>query len=674
MRMLAAVLEGDSQKLEALIMQHPKHINFPIGLPFDVPDGRFFNHPAMTNCYILQHPDQTIFDIACGLPSGPVVWVLLSHAAKGSKHPYGTDLALHNAIKNGHTYTVQALLMPGRSNIHGEPETTWKPFLQAVYWNQPNIVRLLIDRGASVNTTSPSVDGVHMSALQYCLERRFKEYLYKPTRDKCETILKMLLNAGADILDTFETFIKPWQGDPDWVAKLNQMEIECLEAFVRKGANLETTFKGFTCGANSCATMQHQILWHATPAIARLLIDHATPSPEGNGSGLLHEIVGSCPDSKRHPSDTLRDIDVLLKRGADPNLSDGSGFTPLRRCIELCPAVDVIPRIRMLLDNGADPEHKHANRLPPYVLAARNFEEPLRSQLMDFLVAKIRGRQHRVVYDETFTWAEGYFPIPDAPTLSQVQVYSGQNGAFNANLSQMVPEDVQNVFRRAAFSVASVNFLNVAVTHAKANFPLSLSFAEKDGIYQAIQQRLMAGLPEYRFDQEFVLGLLKPQMAPVVAQYGVNPTPSLRPHEDEFMLPHQTPILSLAPQAPGMMATSSSTFNNVPQTVAESSSRRSSTSSSDNTSDCFIASTTQIRWPQVGGRTRHGDIKKSKSAVLTDTCKECGNGVMLTAAEVEKHRVEHEHNKQCLDSGCTRRFCGISKRGLIREFTFSPGS
>jgi hypothetical protein len=108
--MLGAMLEDDTLKLESLIMENADHINDPIGLPFETPNSRFFGHPVMNQMVILQHPDQTLLDIACGMTCGPVVWILLSHGAKGSRHPLGTDLALHNAIKNGRSYTVQACL------------------------------------------------------------------------------------------------------------------------------------------------------------------------------------------------------------------------------------------------------------------------------------------------------------------------------------------------------------------------------------------------------------------------------------------------------------------------------------------------------------------------------------------------------------------------------------
>ncbi|KAF2686288.1 ankyrin [Lentithecium fluviatile CBS 122367] len=693
MSMLQAVLDADSQKLESLIMKHPNHINFSVGLPFEVHGGRFFNHPAITQCVILQHPDQTIFDIACALPSGPIIWILLAHGAKGTKHPFGTDLAFHNAIKNGRTYTVQALLMPGRSKINGEPGVVWKPLIQAVYWNHPDIVRLLIDRGASVNESALWLDGVEKSALQYCLHRRLQDYRNLSIREKCGKIIKMLLNAGADILAqpnkgnapiAFETFVQPWQGDPHWIEKLSPDEMECLEAFVRMGSDLKFGFDGFACTAPSGRTFEHQVLWHSTPVAARLLIDHAAPNPDGNGSGLLHEIVGSCPDAKRHPSDTLRDIEVLFKRGADPNLVDGSSFTPLRHCIERCPAVDIVPRLRMLLDGGADPELKHSNRLPPFVLAARTFEEPLRSQVMDFLVAKIRGRQPRVVYDDAFHWTEGYFPIPDAPTFAQVQLYNGQNGDFNANVDQMLPEDVRTAFRRACFSVVSMNYLNAATTRAKMHQPLQMLASEKDEMFQVALQRQIAGLPEYRFDLEFVMGLLKPQMAPVLANFtaGLGNAGSSVTEPDDILLPYQTPILSSAPTSLSTLATcgdssSSLAMVNFAQTSkfplhtdadpnANSSQghrpRRVSISStlstsSDDSTGSHIPTTTLVRWSAIGEPTRQTHIKRSKDAVLRYTCKDCSGGNLLTKAELERHRVEHEHTRGCLKAGCRRRFC-----------------
>ncbi|KAL1796794.1 hypothetical protein ACET3X_005334 [Alternaria dauci] len=153
--MVGAVLEGDLQKLEKLLAGNVDHVDDPIGLPFEA-GARFADHPALREMVILQHPDQTLFDIACGMPCGPIIWVLFAYGAKGSKHPLGTDLALHNAIKNGRAYTVQALLQPGRSDVDGLPGSSWSPLRQAVFWNVPDVVQILLNRGAKVDDAGPA--------------------------------------------------------------------------------------------------------------------------------------------------------------------------------------------------------------------------------------------------------------------------------------------------------------------------------------------------------------------------------------------------------------------------------------------------------------------------------------------------------------------------------------
>jgi hypothetical protein len=200
MDMLGAMLENDSLKLETLIVENVKHINDPLGLLFDTPSSRFFGHPAMNEMTIMQHPNQTLLDIACGMPCGPTIWVLLSHGAKGSRHPLGTDLALHNAIKNGRPYTVQAMLVPGRSDVHGLPGMNWRPLLQGVLWNHPEVVRILLRKGANLEDTgSALIDSGLYTALQICLNRRMANYEDRTERDRSNLTLKMLLDAGANI-------------------------------------------------------------------------------------------------------------------------------------------------------------------------------------------------------------------------------------------------------------------------------------------------------------------------------------------------------------------------------------------------------------------------------------------------------------------------------------------
>jgi hypothetical protein len=224
--MLGAILDGDCSRLESLVMENIDHINDPIGMPFETPNSRFFGHPIMNQMVIGQHSDQTLLDVACGMPCGPGVWVLLTLGAKGSRHPLGTDLALHNAIKNGRPYTVQALVRPGRSNVNGVPGTSWKPLLQAVFWNHPEIVRILLRKGAHLEDAGLSPRGSgYQTALQLCLDRRAAEYHQDLVREKCNEILRQLLEAGANIhaappagstTTNFEMFVQPFQKTPFW--------------------------------------------------------------------------------------------------------------------------------------------------------------------------------------------------------------------------------------------------------------------------------------------------------------------------------------------------------------------------------------------------------------------------------------------------------------------------
>ncbi|KAF2187311.1 ankyrin [Zopfia rhizophila CBS 207.26] len=677
MKMLAAVLDADSQKLEQLIQANPNHVNHTIGLPFDGPGGRFLGHPAAHSCILLQHQGQTLLDVASALPSSPVIWVLLAHGAKGTTHPRGTtDLAFHNAIRNGRTFTVQSLIDSGGAKVNGLPGSSWKPLRQAAFWIMPDIVRLLLDRGAEVNDNPLHLDGMPFkTALQLVLDRRVTDNTNPPVREGCEKILKMLLDAGANIhtaptedlngLTPFETFIRPWQGDPLWISKLSPTDIECFESFVRKGADLQIPFNTFPCAAPHGQTFEHQVLWHSTPLAARLLIDHAAPSPEANGSNMLHEIVGSCPDAKRHPADTLRDVEVLLKRGADPNYRDSHrSITPLARCLENCPAVDILPRVRILIDGGADPELRDGNGVEPIIAAVRLFEEPLNLQLMELMVKKYRGRYPNGIY----LWSEGYFPISGDPTFAEVLKYSERKGRFAEEVARMLPDDVRQVFQEACVSIASRNFLDAATKRAKMTRGLSLTASEKGEIQEVIAIRQAASLSEYRFDQGFVMGLLRPTTPLRIPTTDFAEASSSAPmlYDGIAMMPGLLPESSLSASLPSSLPTPLPTSLPSPLPVETSAvhntARRASASSDSShgsTSSFFVPSTTMIKWP-VGKPLKPGN--KEKFLKLCEDmkrykCDSCGDRMMYSGAEYTKHEEEHLHSVNCFLPNCPRRFC-----------------
>jgi hypothetical protein len=652
MDMLAAVLASDSQELERLILANQHHINLPIGTPFNIPGGRFSNHPAMETCVILEHPNQTLLDIACALPAGPVVWVLVANGANGSTHPLGTDLAFHNAIKNGRSMTVQSLCFTNRSNVNGTPGTTWRPLHQAVFWNQPNIVRILLNKGANVNDTAQMLDNMpSMTALQLALNRRANNYTNIDIRESSERILNMLLDAGADIhvlpagsvdaLTPWETFLKPFQSSPYWFLHLTPLDIHCLQAFIQKGADLHAQFICFPCTAPLSTTFAHQILWHTTPTLARLLIDHSSPSPGANGSKLLHEIVGSCPNTKRHPSDTLRDIEVLLLRGADPNIPDSNGVAPLRACIDLCPAVDIVARLQALLDGGADPEAKCLDGECIFARAARAFEEPLRSEVLHSLVTKWSGRK------ESEVWRERYFPIQAEPSLADVLRYTGQNDGWAAEVHRFVPEDVKEGLRRAAFSVVVTNFLNAMMQKVRSGESI-LTEQERDDLRHVIDLRTASGLPPFSFDQDLVLDLLSPAPRSALSPRLSPRLVEITEHDMDIDAHSPSSDTTIAPSHPLVSLRSSlidfptSISINLPTPIAMDPDTPRPLSPfqdpkvvapSDDSVGFLFPTTTQIRWPKVDKGVKPGDLKRAARRVLKYRCKSCVDGNLLTKAE-----------------------------------------
>jgi ankyrin repeat protein len=674
--MLGAMLEDDTLKLESLIMENADHINDPIGLPFETPNSRFFGHPVMNQMVILQHPDQTLLDIACGMTCGPVVWILLSHGAKGSRHPLGTDLALHNAIKNGRSYTVQAMLVPGRSDVNGLPGTSWKPLLQAIFWDHPEVVRILLRKGANIEDAGPSPTGPgYHTALQLCLDRRDAGYTHDASKERRNAILRLLLEAGANVHvapingsnhTPFEIFTRPWQSTPFWASKLSVIETDCLRLFLNRGVDIRVAFDGCPCGSQQWRTFEHQSLWHSTPTVARLIIDNFTVTAFNNGSSLLHEVLGSCPDAKRHPADTLRDIQVLLHKGVDANAVHFMGMTPLKKCILQCPAVDLVPRLQLLLDGGADPEIEDQDGIPLFVLAARTLEQALLSEVMQALVSKMRGGYTQVIDGVARTWSSKHFPISDDQTYEQVISSTRSTGDFMLEMQDMVPRHIHEVFQRSYFAVVSKNFLNTMTRTAKSKL---LTARDKDEIAWVIGMRTGIDLVDYSFDQELVVALLyPPPMSTVNLDRGNQAAPNKTfGQETDDITPRAIPIVTTEspdhtspPRTPWQFNPDNRDKSPLPSRASHH-----SQSPKDSIEDELIPSTTLIRWRSPDRPERPGDFEKACVSVLRYECATCSDGVPLTEKEQKRHGVEHDHTNNCDQTGCTRRFCLLhSKKKL----------
>ncbi|USP77906.1 hypothetical protein yc1106_05180 [Curvularia clavata] len=665
--MVEAVLDSDLERLQRLISRHVDRINEPIGSLLLEPGGALFGHPALSQMVILQHPEQTLLDIACGMPCGPIIWFLLAYGAKGSKHPLGSDLALHNAIKNGRVHTVQALLQPGRSDINGLSDSKWTPLRQAVFWMHPEIVRILLHRGAHVEDMEPPLPPIAQpsinSPLQLCLARRIDNYADSSYRVRCHDILDDLLDQGANvhsraedptIQSALDAFLQPWRTRPYWAFHITQQELKCFAMIVSRGSDLRLPFPGVPCQSPSRDTFLHQALWHSTPTLARSIIDSFSPSHMGNGRAILYEILGSCPDAKRHATDTLRDLQVTLAKGVSPNRTQNDTISPLRKCIIDCPAVDLIARLQVLLDRGADPAAPDPDGVQPYVLAVETFDEPLLSEVMLALVSKMSGAHFQAHDSASYQGPREFFPISSTQTYEHVCA-SNLGGDLALFLQDRVPEHVRPAVHKAYFTIVSKLFVETMARRAKDRL---LDDKERGEVFHVTSMLECTGLSAMRFDSDFVTALLHTRPSPSSTTLEPASQPNTADGNSPVSIDESSPASSVTVAPPPSTRApfqfnpnSSATISVAPR---PSPSQPSPSMAAD---EFFIPSTTQLRWLDPCAKPHPKDLQKALDAVIDSTCEICNDRKMLTKREVERHKVEHAHSTDCAQAHCMRRFC-----------------
>lgn len=253
---------------------------------------------------------------------------------------------LHKAVGNSHEDAVRLLLDNGAdvnllSNVG-------PPIFYAAANGNDSLIQLLIDKGANVSATdnfggtalNAAIDGVRFeSTVRFLLDKgvspngksRKGPVLLRSADDA--NISLLLLSRGAD------PNITDGNGSAALHAAVQRNNMEMIEALLAAGARVDIVSKLY-------GTPLHQAAGSGNVAIAELLLKRGTDVNAldcCNGITPLHVAVAKTNEQ------SLSMTSLLLRWGADPNVRDKSGRSPL---IEARNAS--IPVVQELVSRGAD--------------------------------------------------------------------------------------------------------------------------------------------------------------------------------------------------------------------------------------------------------------------------------------------------------------------------------
>ena len=341
--------------------------------------------------------DTRILDAAKAGNREAVRLLVKQRAAVTAVEADGTT-ALHWAVRGGDIETVRLLVRAG-ANVKAANRYGVTPLWLAATNGDASAIATLLDAGADANTTLPEGETTLMTAA----------------RVGAVEAMRVLAARGASV-----NAKERWLGETALMWAAAENHADAVKALIELGADVDvrstrSTFPHASPAAENLITMTFpQGAWTALMFAARqgalesarLLADaHAAldlTNPDGSTATVLAIINGHYDVA-----------DMLLDRGADPNVADSVGMTPLYAAIDMRtlpwmqgrPApkasgrLEPLDVVRKLLARGANPnvplkkpllqrQHTVGDRLlsegtTPFIRAARFGDLPVMRLLLD---------------------------------------------------------------------------------------------------------------------------------------------------------------------------------------------------------------------------------------------------------------------------------------------------
>ncbi len=269
-----------------------------------------------------------------------VAELLLAHGADVNAADKNGNTPLFIAVRDGRPEVVQ-LLLASKADVNFTNSTGETPLFAAKNDNQSEVAKLLLAGKADVNHRNKDGD----TPLQIAV------------RNKETELVKLLLANKADVNAATEIGVTPLL----FAAANSDVDINLVKALLEAGADTQAHIKeGGRNWGNIIVPGVHAL----DLAIGRgradevelLLASHADPNARFDSATPLHSAVVSVGEPK-----SAEELDLLLNHGADPDLADQEGRTPLSRAV----SKDDLQLVQLLLDHHADPNKPDNQGLPP---------------------------------------------------------------------------------------------------------------------------------------------------------------------------------------------------------------------------------------------------------------------------------------------------------------------